>query len=151
MKTGYRSFLLASVALAALAMLCLGSPVAAQAPPSAPMSAPRYDTATETTLTGTVEAVTQVTGRHGWHGTHLTLKTEKETVDVHVGPSWFLDHKHFALAKGDEVEVSGSRVKYSDGEALIAREIKKGDQILVLRNAQGLPLWSRGSRRKPAM
>ena len=32
-------------------------------------------------------------------------------------------------------------------EAIIAREVKKGGETLVLRDAQGIPQWSRGRRR----
>ncbi|MBW4043685.1 hypothetical protein [Acidipila rosea] len=105
-----------------------------------------YNTATETTVSGTIEAVNQVTGRRGWNGTHLQLKTAEGVMDVHVGPSWFLTQKKFELAKGDQVEITGSKVKFNDADALIARTIKKGESELTLRNAQGIPAWSRGGR-----
>lgn len=106
-----------------------------------------YDPKTETTVTGTVEQVKQVTGRHGWNGTHLTLKTESETLDVHVGPEKYIASQGFSLAAGDEIEVLGSKVTVGDGEAVIARQIKKGDKTLVLRNASGVPHWAGGHRR----
>ncbi len=139
-----------SFVFAALAILVAGWPVLptqAQAPPGPPKGVPMYNTATETTVTGTVEAVNQVAGRKGMAGTHLTLKTERETLDVHAGPSWFLAEKQMEFAKGDSIEVTGSRAKIGETETLIAREIKKGDKTLTLRNAQGIPVWSRGRRR----
>jgi hypothetical protein len=96
---------------------------------------------------GSVEAVNQVKGPQSWDSTHLSLKTDKETIDVHVGPSWFLTQNTTGFAKGDQVEVTGSRVKFGDKDALIAREIKKGDETLTLRNAQGFPVWSGGHLR----
>jgi len=108
---------------------------------------PRYDPATEVTVKGTVEEVTEHTGPMGWTGTHLVLKTEKETLEVHVGPSAFLAEKGFAFTQGDEVEVTGSRMKYEGEEALLARTVKKGEKNLTLRNAQGIPQWSKGRRR----
>ncbi len=137
------------VAFAALAAAWAASPAWAQTPAPAgpPASAPRYDPSTEVTLAGSVEAVTQVTSPKGRGGTHLTLKTEKETIDVHVGPSGYLTRKQISFAKGDQIEVTGSRVKFGDTDALIAREIKKGEQTFTLRNAQGIPLWSRRSGR----
>ncbi|MHB1020897.1 MAG: hypothetical protein ACYC46_08710 [Acidobacteriaceae bacterium] len=116
----------------------------AQAPPGPPKGSPMYDTATETTVTGAVEAVHQVAGRRGWSGTHLQLKTAEGTIDVHAGPSWFLTKKKFDLAKGDQIEVTGSKVQFNGADALLARTIKKGDTELTLRNAQGIPAWSRG-------
>jgi hypothetical protein len=59
---------------------------------------------------------------------------------VSLGPSWFLDSKGFKVAKGDQVEVTGS--KFQDQNTIVAREIKKSDQVLVLRNSQGIPEWS---------
>jgi hypothetical protein len=89
-----------------------------------------------------VEAVKQMRGTQGdWGSTHLTVKTEKETIDVHVGPSWFLMQSKMSFAKDDRIEVTGSRVKFGTEDALLAREIKKGDQTLTLRNAQGVPVW----------
>ncbi len=111
-------------------------------PPS--KGSPMYDTATETTVSGTVEAVNQVTGRRGWNGTHVQLKTaEGSSMDVHVGPSWFLSKNKFSLAQGDQIQVTGSKVRFNDADALLARTIKKGDSELTLRNAQGFPAWSR--------
>jgi hypothetical protein len=111
--------------------------------PRGPKGAPLYNPATESTVKGTVEAVNQVTGRRGWGGTHLQLKTESETLDVHVGPSWFLSQNKMAFAKGDQIEVTGSKVKFANTDALLAREITKGEQKLTLRNERGFPVWSR--------
>jgi len=106
-----------------------------------------YDPSTETTVKGTVEEVKQVSGQHGWNGTHLMLRTEAGQMDVHAGPSSYIAAQGFSFAKGDQIEVLGSKVKLGGSEALIAREIKQGDKTLVLRNAQGIPQWSGGRRR----
>lgn len=108
---------------------------------------PIYNTATEVTLKGSVEAVDQVKGPQSWDSTHLSLKTDKETIDVHVGPSWFLTQNKTSFAKGDQIEVIGCRVKFGETDALIAREIKKGGETLTFRNAQGFPVWSGGHLR----
>jgi hypothetical protein len=42
--------------------------------------------------------------------------------------------------------VTGSKVKYDGGDALVAREIKKGDKVLTLRDEKGNPAWSMGRR-----
>lgn len=106
-----------------------------------------YNPATEKTVKGNVEEIKTVTGRHGWNGTHLTLKAGNKTFDVHLGPSSFLKEKGFNLEKGDQIEVTGSTTEMGGAEALIAREVKKGDKTLVLRDAQGIPKWSGGWRR----
>jgi hypothetical protein len=108
---------------------------------------PNYDPNSEVKISGTVQNVQQVTGRHGWAGTHLMVKTESETFDVHLGPADYLARKNFSFAKGDPVEVTGSRMKWNGADVLIAREISKNGKTLVLRNAQGIPQWSGGRRR----
>jgi hypothetical protein len=106
-----------------------------------------YDPATETTVKGTVEEVKQIPGqRGGASGTHLIVKTDKETLEVHLGPTAFLEKEKFTFAKGDQIQVTGSKVKIGGADALLAREVKKGDKALTLRNAQGIPVWSGGRR-----
>jgi len=134
--------------IAVAAMILMGVALPSLAQTAAPRkSAPMYDPATEVTMKGTVEAVKQLAGPRGWAGTHLSLKTDAETLDVHVGPSWFLTQSKISFAKGDQIEVTGSKVKFENSDALIAREIKKGDKTITLRNAQGIPAWSGGHRR----
>lgn len=104
---------------------------------------PRYDTATEVTLRGTITKVESHMGRMGWNGTHLVVSFESETLTVHVGPSNYVDQQGFSFAAGEQIEVTGSRIKLEGTDVLIAREIKKGEKVLTLRNAQGIPAWSR--------
>jgi hypothetical protein len=104
---------------------------------------PRYDTATEVTLPGTISKVETHTGRMGWNGTHLVVSFDTETLTVHVGPSSYLEQQGFSFATGEQIEVTGSRIKFEGSDVLIAREIKKGDKVLRLRNSQGIPAWSR--------
>lgn len=105
-----------------------------------------YDPKTEVTVKGTIQDVQQQTGKQGWSGTHLTLNTDGSVLDVHVGPSSYVAQKQFSFAKGDKIEVVGSKVTISGKEALLAREITKDGKTLVLRNAQGVPEWSGGRR-----
>lgn len=104
-----------------------------------------YDPATETTVSGTVEDVVQISHQNGrGTGTHLKLKTDAGVIDVHVGPTRYLEAQKFSVAKGDQLMVTGSKLK----SAIIAREIKKGDTTLTLRDQQGIPKWS-GGRNRP--
>jgi hypothetical protein len=83
-------------------------------------------------------------GHMGWMGTHLKLMTQNGPVNVVVGPSGYIAEKNFTFAKGDEIQVTGSEVTFRGKMELIAREVKKGEKTLTLRNDQGVPLWSRG-------
>ena len=128
-------------------MLVSTSWVAAQGPMHCWMRSgmPRYDTATEATYMGSVVEVRRDyrPGMAGT-GTHLLVKTDDHMLDVHLGPTDFLAAQQMSFAKGDQIEVTGSKVKFGDGEAIIAREVKKGDKTFTLRDAQGVPKWSRG-------
>jgi DNA/RNA endonuclease YhcR with UshA esterase domain len=97
-------------------------------------------------MSGKVDRLSQETGHRGWQGTHLFVKTDTGTIEVHVGPADYIASQQFSFAAGDVVEVTGSKVKMQDKDVLLAREIKKEGKTLVLRNAQGVPNWSRGRR-----
>lgn len=84
----------------------------------------------------------EVTGRQGWNGIHLTLRADNQTYDVHVGPFDYVSKNGFTFSGGDQIEVTGSRIKVGGTDTMIAREIKKGDKVLTLRNSQGIPMWS---------
>jgi hypothetical protein len=129
--------------IAMLLAVCLAGSALAQVGSSARRL---YDPNTETTVKGTVEKVTEI-GDQGWTGTHLTLRTNEQTYDVHVGPSAYVAASGFTFLAGDQVEVTGSKVKFDGADAIVAREIKKDGKVLTLRDRQGIPSWSRGPRR----
>lgn len=136
--------------VAAFLSAALGQTASAQ-PGRATGQGGRYDPSTETRLSGQVSAVENVmppdrAGRRGMGGLHLTLKTSTESVVVHLGPAAFSKEKNFVVAVGDDLEILGSRVELGDESVLLAREIKKGERTLTLRDASGRPLWSGGRR-----
>ena len=108
----------------------------------------RYDTQTVETVRGTIIAIEKVAyrGRRGY-GIHLLLKTAAGEVSVHLGPSGFIARQHLKLAPREMIEVTGSRVTYEGRPVLIAAQIRKGHQSMVLRDSRGFPLWSRARGR----
>jgi hypothetical protein len=102
-----------------------------------------WDGNSVTTLSGEVAAVEQYTpGRGGSsYGLRFTLKTDKETVPIVLGPAWYVEQQHFAVAAKDQVEVKGSRLSIQGQPTIIAQEVKKGDKVLRLRDDKGAPLW----------
>jgi hypothetical protein len=119
--------------------------------PGASMIMMKYDPATEVTLTGTIEEVSDLECPdcpRGMRGTHIQLKTREQSIEVHVGPTSYLADQKFTLAKNDEIEVTGSKIKHGNTEVLLAREVKKGGNVLTLRNSQGVPQWSMGTRNR---
>mgnify|MGYP001065413336 CR=1 FL=1 len=108
-----------------------------------------YNPATVETISGEVVSVDLFTLGIGlWTGVHLMVKTESETISVHLGPQWYIENQEIEFEPGDEIEVTGSRVVYAGGPAIIAAQVMKGDWVLILRNDNGFPLWS-GWRRVP--
>ena len=55
---------------------------------------------------------------------------------------FYLTEQGITLAKGDTLEILGSRVTIDAKPILIARQINKGKATWTLRDASGRPLWS---------
>ncbi|HEU4344281.1 MAG TPA: hypothetical protein VFU31_22205 [Candidatus Binatia bacterium] len=47
----------------------------------------------------------------------------------------------------DRVEVKGARITFEGKPAIIASEVKKGDEVLRLRDDAGFPVWAGWRRR----
>ena len=75
-------------------------------------------------------------------GTHLTVKAGDETREVMLGPANFITGKGFAFAKGDSIEVTGSKITMGAMEFVIAREVVKDGKTLTLRDKTGTPQWA---------
>ena len=106
-----------------------------------------YNPQTAEKISGEVVSVDEIIrGTRGYYGIHLTVKTDKENVTVHLGPGWFIENQDTKIEVKDKVEITGSKIFYEGKPAIIAYEVKKGDDTLVLRDANGFPAW-RGWRR----
>jgi hypothetical protein len=106
-----------------------------------------YDPKTVETIQGkvlSVEKITQAQGRG--YGIHLTLQTDKETIAVHLGPGWYIDKQTPKIEANDTITVTGSRITVGGKPAIIAAEVKKGNEVLKLRDDNGIPAWSRAGR-----
>lgn len=102
-----------------------------------------YDAKTVETVSGEVTGVQEMTPIKGMgRGVHLMLKTDKEPISVHLGPVWYIERQDTKIAAGETIEVKGSRITYQGKPAIIAAEIHKGDEVLLLRDASGIPMWA---------
>lgn len=103
---------------------------------------PKYDIANEIKIKGVVEEVREVPGNY--EGTHLVVKTETATVLVHIAPAAFLKDMDTTFAKGDQVQVTGSKAPNPAGsqEEILAREITVGTNTVTLRDEKGIPVWA---------
>jgi hypothetical protein len=106
-----------------------------------------YDPASETTVRGPVTQVKNVNPMacgQGMGGTHVLVNTGNDVVEVHLGPAAFLAQRHIEVAVGDIAEVVGSKVRFTNAEAVVAREIRIGETTWTLRDTAGRPLWMGG-------
>jgi len=147
------------IAVVAVSMLCLLAPANSLAQKGVNWRGGRgwgmgtpysrmYDPATVFTVTGEVVRVDAITPLKGMsYGVHLVLKAKGETLSVHLGPAWYVENQDVRIERGDKVEVVGSRITFDGKPAVIAAEVKKGNDVLVLRDKNGFPVWSGWRRR----
>ena len=107
-----------------------------------------YDPKAVETISGEVTKVDRITPAKGMSGgIHMLVKTDKETVSVHLGPSWYIENQDVKIEPKDKVDVKGSRVTFGGKPALIASEVRKGNEVLSLRDEAGFPAWMAWRRR----
>ena len=123
------------------ALFCL-LPVITQKAQGNDASASKYDPHTETKMKGTVEEVRLPPKGSEKEIAHLLVKNGTESVDVYLCPRSFLEEMGVAFSKGDEIAVTGSKVKQDGADLVLAREVVKGNDTLVLRDDKGNPVWT---------
>jgi len=73
---------------------------------------------------------------------HMHLQQVKDVVEVHLGPYAVVAHHVPTLKVGDHVRGIGAVSSWRSGSrrVIVAREVHRGDDTLILRDAQGNPL-----------
>ena len=104
------------------------------------VTAPAYDTKTETQFEAIVGEARQVSSG-ALIGTFLTVKYKGESLDVYLGPDEFVKLFEVQFKAGHEVQVTGSKVKFEGKDLILAREVEIGKVTLRLRDGQGSPNW----------
>ncbi len=109
-----------------------------------------FDDSKIETVKGTVLSAEHSHSQRGGrsYSVRFWLKTDNGPVTVYLGPAWYLDRQKVKVCAKDLVEVTGSRVAMDGTDALIAVEVKKGGEILKLRDKGGLPNWARPAVRR---
>ena len=129
-----------AVVLACLAaMMVLAPLVLAQ---KADEEGAKYDVAKEVTIKGTVEEIKEVPNPKGQIGIYLMVKTGGEVMEVRLCPNSFLKEFEVVFHKGDQVTITGSKVRLNEKDAILAREIELGNNKIVLRDTKGVPAWT---------
>lgn len=103
---------------------------------------PKYDLQTETKMKGTVEEIKLPAKGSEKEVVHLLMKNGDGVVDLYFCPKSFMDDMGVSFSKGDELAFTGSKVKYDGADLILAREVLKGSDTLVLRDDKGNPVWS---------
>ena len=110
-----------------------------------------YDPAKAEKLSGDVLEIRKVTPMRGMsHGVAIVVKAEGGDVVVHLGPAWYVENQDTRIAKGDSVVVEGSKITLSGKPVILAARVRKGDQVLQLRDDAGIPVWAGWRRAQPA-
>jgi hypothetical protein len=107
-----------------------------------------YNPQTIETISGTVDSIHKIRPMKGMsYGVHTVVKTDTESISVHLGPDWYIENQDVQIERGDTITIKGSRITYDGKPAVVAAEVHRGDEVLVLRDAQGIPVWSGWRRR----
>jgi DNA/RNA endonuclease YhcR with UshA esterase domain len=98
---------------------------------------PMYDMSSEVKVKGAVEDVKTAADST----VHITLKSDKGLLDVAVAPEKFLKEMEITFAKGETIEVLGSRVSVDGNPLLLAREVTRNGDVMLMRDEKGKPVW----------
>lgn len=71
----------------------------------------------------------------------VTLKTSAERLEVRLGPKTYLEERDFHLSPGDQIEVTGVKYRDIDKMVVLANQVRKGGENLILRGKFGRPTW----------
>ena len=135
---GTRAFL----GILMMLLLAGAGSVTSQEKNTPPQTAYTYDLSAQHTVSGLV-----IGGRDfqcpvsGTMGSHITVKTDTGTIEVHLAPTSFIKQYEILIRKDDNVTVVGSRIMFEGKPALIAKSIVIGRDTYNFRDPKGRPLW----------
>jgi hypothetical protein len=114
-------------------------PALAQKKSDAPT--PKYDKQTEMKSKGVVEEINLLSVGSRKDYTELILKSGDDKLHIYVCPKPFQDEMGISFAKGEEIAVTGSKVKQEASDVILARELVRGSDTLMFRDDKGKPVW----------
>ena len=125
------------VALSVLLLVTAG--LSQKTPPD--NNLPKYDRQTETKTKGVVDEVNLLTLGTRKDFAELIIKSGDDKIHIYLCPKPFEDEMGISFIKGDEIAVTGSKVKQEATEVILARELVKGTDTLMFRDDKGKPVW----------
>jgi hypothetical protein len=124
--------------IAVCLLLWASAGVAQKAPDS---GAPKYDSQTEMKTNGVIDEINVLTVGSRKDYTELVLKNGDDKLHIYVCPKPFQDEMGISFVKGDQIAVTGSKVKQDASDVILAREMVKGTDTLMFRDNKGKPVW----------
>jgi hypothetical protein len=98
---------------------------------------PKYDMSSEVKIKGVIEDVRTAADST----VHITLKSDKGSLDVAVAPEKFLKEMEITFTKGETIGVLGSQVSVDGNTLLLAREVTRNGDAMLMRDEKGKPVW----------
>jgi hypothetical protein len=124
-----------------LLLLMCATPGLSQKAQQEEVSMPKYDLTTELKTKGIVDEVKLLSLGTRKDFTELILKSGSDTVHIYLCPKPFQEEMGISFIKGDEIAVTGSKVKQEASDVILARELVKGTDTLQFRDNKGHPVW----------
>ena len=131
--------LLTAAAIAALLLVPASAAAQAALDPS-----PKYDPATEISLQGKVLSVhDRQCPVSGTLGAHFMLEAvDGKVYEVHLAPAKFTKMFEMIFTPGEKVEVTGNTLVFQGKDAILARQVKHGNETVTFRDKKGNPSWN---------
>ena len=102
----------------------------------------KYDLHTEMKTKGVVDEVNLLSFGTRKDFTELIIKSGDDKVHIYVCPKPYQEEMGITFAKGDEIAVTGSKVKQETSDVILVRELVKGTDTLMFRDGKGNPIWN---------
>jgi hypothetical protein len=125
----------------ALSLLLWVTPGLSQKTQPEDSTLPKYDVHAEVKTKGEIDEVNLRSVGNRKDFTELIIKNEDEKIHIYVCPKPFEEEMGIGFSKGDQIAVTGSKVKHEGAEVILARELVKGEDTLLFRDPKGTPVW----------
>jgi len=124
-----------------LSLLLWVTPGLSQKTPADDSSLPRYELGAEMKAKGVIDEVNLLPVGKRKDFRELIIKNGDDKFHIYVCPKTFEDEMSIGFTKGDQITVTGSKVKHEGADVILAREVVKGEDTLLFRDAKGAPVW----------
>lgn len=129
-------------ALTLLVLMISGMALAPQEKNPPAQNSYAYDQSRQQTINGLVaETKDYHCPVSGTVGSHITVKLDIGSIEVHLAPASFMKQYEIMIRKDDRVTIVGSKITYDGKPALIAKSVTVGRETFNFRDPKGLPLW----------